>query len=219
MALDFSRKEKAAAEHSEGSDWEIKQKVLENHPAFTNDRLDVLGVEKSVRAPFDKLSVQLGMTVPFVVEAVYPLSLALYFGQQDEAFYRGSIVYDRCISLRTTLEIANHSAAFTWRFHDDDHDQQSETGNSNHLIAGIKSEKVAFRAFKMCYVNTNRKGAEGVNISIRFHLKWLEEQRRQGSKVDLVDIYSDALKFCAENHADLQKLSPRDLQKAILPQS
>jgi hypothetical protein len=86
----------------------------------------------------------------------------------------------------------------------------------SQLIAGVKGEKVAFRAFKMCYLNANRKGDEGVTIAIGFHQKWLEDQRRQGSKIDLIDVYCNALKFCADNNEGLQKLSLRDLQKAIM---
>jgi hypothetical protein len=116
------------------------------------------------------------------------------------------------------VNIANHSAAFTWRFHDDDEpEEQVETGTDpSQLIAGVKSEKVAFRAFKMCYVNANRKGDEGVTIAIGFHQKWLKDQRRQGSSVELIDVYCDALEFCAENHANLHKLSFEDLQKGVM---
>jgi hypothetical protein len=121
------------------------------------------------------------------------------------------------IKQNNTVDIANHSAAFTWRFHDDEHEQQSETGSDpSQLIAGVKSEKAAFRAFKMCYVNGNRKGDNGVTIAIGFHQKWIEDQRRQGSRIELIDVYCDALKFCADNNADLHKLSLADLQKAIM---
>jgi len=67
--------------YSDGADWDLKQKVLENPPNLTKDRLDLLGVERSVEAPFNKLTVQTGMTIPFIAEAVYVLSLALYFGR------------------------------------------------------------------------------------------------------------------------------------------
>lgn len=68
----------------------------------------------------------------------------------------------------------------------------------------------------MCYVNANRKGADGVTIAIGFHQKWLAQQRQQGSTIELIDVYCNALKFCAENHADLQELSFGDLQEAIM---
>jgi hypothetical protein len=80
----------------------------------------------------------------------------------------------------------------------------------------VKGEKVAVRAFKMCYVNANRKGDEGVTIAIGFHQQWLEEQRRQGSSIELIDVYCNALNFCAENNADLHRLSFKDLQEAIM---
>jgi hypothetical protein len=80
----------------------------------------------------------------------------------------------------------------------------------------VKGEKVAFRAFKMCYVNANRKGDEGLTIAIGFHEQWLAEQRRQGSSVELIDVYCNALEFCAKNGADLHKLSLGDLQDAIM---
>jgi acyl carrier protein len=98
--LEFWKKEDAAMKHGEGLDWDVKQRVLENPQELTKDRLDLLGVERSVKAPFNKLTVQTGMTIPYIAEAVYALSLALYFGQQNQAFLRGSVVYDRCISLR-----------------------------------------------------------------------------------------------------------------------
>ena len=68
----------------------------------------------------------------------------------------------------------------------------------------------------MCYVNANRKGDEGVTISIGFHQKWLAEQRRQGSSIELIDVYCNALKFCADNNENLHKLSLGDLQKAVM---
>jgi len=83
-------------------------------------------------------------------------------------------------------------------------------------VAGIKDEKAAIRAFKMCYVNANRKGENGVHVAIGMHQQWIEEQRQQGCKVELVDIFCDALKFCAENNASLERLSLKDLQQAIL---
>jgi hypothetical protein len=83
-------------------------------------------------------------------------------------------------------------------------------------VAGIKDEKVAMRAFKMCYVNANRKGENGVHVAIGLHQKWIEEQRQRGCKVELIDIFCEALKFCADNNASLQQLSLRDLQQAVL---
>lgn len=80
----------------------------------------------------------------------------------------------------------------------------------------MKSEKASFRAFKMCYVNANRKGDKGVTISIGFHQKWLGDQRRQGSSIELIDVYCNALNFCADNNEGLHKLSLRDLQKAVM---
>jgi acyl carrier protein len=115
--LDFWKKEDAAMKHSDGADWDLKQKVLENPPDLTKDRLDLLGVERSVEAPFNKLTVQTGMTIPFIAEAVYVLSLALYFGQQDPAFLRGSVVYDRCISLRTANPQFSGVRAVTGGYH------------------------------------------------------------------------------------------------------
>jgi acyl carrier protein len=115
--LDFWKKEDAAMKHSDGADWDLKQKVLENPQDLTKDRLDLLGVERSVEAPFNKLTVQTGMTIPFSAEAVYALSLALYFGQQDSAFMRGSVVYDRCISLRTADPRFSGVRAVTGGYH------------------------------------------------------------------------------------------------------
>lgn len=68
----------------------------------------------------------------------------------------------------------------------------------------------------MCYVNANRKGDDGVTIAIGFHQKWLEHQRRQGSSIELIDVYCDALKFCADNNKDLHQLTFGDLQKAVM---
>lgn len=64
---------------------------------------------------------------------------------------------------------------------------------------------------------SNRKGESGVVVAIGFHPRWLDEQRRRGSKIELIDIFSDALKFCAENSDGLHELSMRDLQKVVLP--
>jgi hypothetical protein len=115
--MGFWRNEASATEFSEGSDWDVKRKVLKNPVEFANDRLDALGMERSVEAPFSKLTVQVGMTIPFVVEAVYALSLALYFAQQDEAFMRGSVFYDRCISLRTAEPRFSSVRAVTGAYH------------------------------------------------------------------------------------------------------
>ncbi|KAH9909149.1 hypothetical protein F4778DRAFT_776311 [Xylariomycetidae sp. FL2044] len=266
--LEFWQKEKAAAEHSEGSNWALKQTLIQNPPGLGNDRLDLVDVVRSVEGPFNKLTVQTGMTIPYVVEAIHSLSLALYFGQQEQAFQQGYVVYDRSISLRTsdfrfssvrpvtagyhpnfilldvanrslwahfqhfkavtqlgenricvsnTAEIANHSAAFVWRFNDDkDEDPVKDAGSSpKKLVAGIKGEKLAFRAVKMCYVLGTRKGAEGVQVAVGFHQKWLDDRRRRDCKVELIDVLSRALKFCAENHGSLEKLSLHDLQSAV----
>jgi hypothetical protein len=115
-------------------------------------------------------------------------------------------------SQHNTLEIANHAASFTWRFNDDGDEQESADG----LIAGITDEQVALRACKTCFVNANRKGANGVAVAIGFHQKWLDEQKRKGCTVELIDIFCEALKFCADNNASLQNLSLRDLQQAVL---
>jgi acyl carrier protein len=115
--LDFWEKENFAMKQSEGADWDLKRKVLENPRELTNDRLDLLGVERSVKAPFNKLAVQTGMTIPFIAEAIYALSLALYFGQQNPAFLRGSVVYDRCISLRTADPQLSGVRAVTGGYH------------------------------------------------------------------------------------------------------
>lgn len=115
--MKFWRKEKTAAAFSEGSDWAVKRKVLENPVEFANDRLDALGMERSVEAPFSKLTVQMGMTIPFIVEAIYALSLALYFAQQEDAFMRGSVVYDRCVSLRTAEPRFSSVRAVTGAYH------------------------------------------------------------------------------------------------------
>ena len=100
--LEFWRKEASAIEFSEGSDWGLKQQVLKTPASLVNDRLHLVGMVQSIDAPFKKLTMQMGMSLPFVVEAVYAISLALYFGQQDQAFVRGSVGYDRCVSLRTS---------------------------------------------------------------------------------------------------------------------
>jgi acyl carrier protein len=115
--LEFWKKEDAAMKHGEGLDWDVKQRVLENPQEFSKDRLDLLGVERSVKAPFNKLTVQTGMSIPYIAEAVYALSLALYFGQQDQAFLRGSVVYDRCISLRTADPQFSGVRAVTGGYH------------------------------------------------------------------------------------------------------
>lgn len=88
-----------------------------NPENLAKDRLEVEGGVRSVGAPFSKLAVQMSMTMPFVVEAVYALSLGLYFGQQDQAFIRGSIVYDRCISLRTADPRFSSVRAVTGGYH------------------------------------------------------------------------------------------------------
>lgn len=94
--------------------------------------------------------------------------------------------------------------------------EDAESG-ARQLVAGVKDEKAAIQAFKMCYVNANRKGADGVTIAVGFHQKWLQDQRDRGCKIELMDIFCGALKFCADNHASLQELSLEDLQKAVLP--
>jgi hypothetical protein len=114
-------------------------------------------------------------------------------------------------------DIANHASAFTWRFKDDRDEQGAPTeGSSIQLVAGVKSEKVAIRACKMCFVNANRKGENGITVAIGIHQKWLNQQKTRGCKVELIDIFCDALKFCADKNASLQTLSLRDLQQAIL---
>jgi acyl carrier protein len=115
--LEFWRKEASALEFSEGSDWALKQKVLKSPVEYINDRLSIVGVTQAVEAPFKKLTVQTGMTIPFIVEAVYALSLALYFGQQDQAFLRGSVGYDRCVSLRTAEPQFSTVRAITNAYH------------------------------------------------------------------------------------------------------
>lgn len=100
-SMEFWRKEASAVEFSEGSDWGLKQQSLKTPASLVNDRLHLVGMVQSVDAPFKKLTMQMGMSLPFAVEAVYAISLALYFGQQDQAFLRGSVGYDRCVSLRT----------------------------------------------------------------------------------------------------------------------
>ena len=68
----------------------------------------------------------------------------------------------------------------------------------------------------MNYVIANRKGDNGVTIAIVFHQRWLDSQRPRGSRIELIDVYCDALKFCADNNADLHKLSLADSQKAVM---
>ena len=113
----------------------------------------------------------------------------------------------------STASIANHSAAFTWRFQDGD---DVGTDGVGQLIAGVKAEALAIRASKMCLANANRKGIDGVNVAIGFHQQWLDDQRRRGSNIELIDIYVDALRFLAEKHEDLERLSLDDLQKAVM---
>jgi hypothetical protein len=137
-------------------------------------------------------------------------------GKYNRRHVTASRIYTDYVQ-NNTIDIANHSAGFTWRFNDDDEPQESSTdGEPKQLIAGVKEEKAAFRAFKMCYVNANRKGDDGLTIAIGFHEQWLEEQRRQGSSVELIDVYCNALEFCAKNSAELHKLSLGDLQDAIM---
>lgn len=90
-------------------------------------------------------------------------------------------------------------------------------GTARQLVADVKDERVAIQAFKMCYVNANRKGADGVTLAVGFHQKWLQDQKDRGCQIELMDIFCGALKFCADNHANLQELSLEDLQKAVLP--
>ena len=116
-----------------------------------------------------------------------------------------------------TVDIAKYATAFTWRFVDDGEQQDAAIkGRARQLVAAIKDEKVSVLACKMCSVNANRKGENGVHVAIGMHQKWIEEQRQQGCKVELIDIFCDALKFCADNNASLQKLCLRDLQQAVL---
>jgi acyl carrier protein len=117
MDMEFWRKEATAAKLSEGPDWALKQKIWDNPAEFANDRLDLVSIERSVEAPFKKLTVQMGMTVPLVVEAIYAISLALYFGQQDHVFLRGSVFYDRCVSLRTADPQFSTVRAITGTYH------------------------------------------------------------------------------------------------------
>lgn len=115
--LDFWKKEKASADYCDGADSALKRKALENPIEYANDRLEAVASEQAVQAPFNKLSTQTSMTLPFIVEAAYALALALYFGQQDDVFLRGTIVYDRCISLRTSEPQFSSVRAVTGGYH------------------------------------------------------------------------------------------------------
>jgi len=121
------------------------------------------------------------------------------------------------ISQDNTVNIADNAASFTWRFNDDGDEQRpSAQGGTDQLIAGVKDESVSLRACKMCFANANRKGKNGVSVAIGFHQQWLDEQKRKGCTIELVDIFCKALRFCAENSDELQKLSLRDLQQTVL---
>ena len=100
-ASPFWKKEAAAVECSESDDWHSKANSLINSPRLAAERLELLGVADSVDGPFTELSVQMGITLPLVVEAVFALSLALYLAQQGPEFARGHVVYDRAISMRS----------------------------------------------------------------------------------------------------------------------
>ena len=71
-------------------------------------------------------------------------------------------------------------------------------------MTGTKDEKAAIRAFKMCYVNANRKGENSVHVAIGADQKRIGEQRQRGRKVEVVDIFCEALRFCAVLSTRLQ---------------
>ncbi|PPJ57874.1 hypothetical protein CBER1_00016 [Cercospora berteroae] len=266
-ALKFWEKEVASMEREEK--WnEVKAPAYVNPEAWTKDQLVPLGAVQSVNAPFRDLTVVLDVTLPLVVEAVFSLSLALWLSQRDSAFAKGSVVYDRAVSMRTigdgersgsvravtgsyqphplVLDLAErnlwtyllhfkgvtqirerkiclnemdrlacHTAAFTWRFHNDMEDEFSSADNDGPLITGVKAEAMSMRAFHMCFVNANRHGQDGVTVAIGCHEKWLEEQKSNGCKVELVEICIKALRFVAENNSKLQELSFEDLRAAV----
>lgn len=115
--LEFWKKEKASADHCDRNDSALKRRTLENPTEYSNERLELVASEEAVQAPFSKLSTETSMTLPFIVEAAYALALALYFGQQNDAFLRGTIVYDRCISMRTSEPQFSSVRAVTGGYH------------------------------------------------------------------------------------------------------
>ncbi|CAK1359052.1 Peroxisomal-coenzyme A synthetase [Cercospora beticola] len=124
-------------------------------------------------------------------------------------------IRERKICLNEMDRLACHTAAFTWRFHNDVEDESSSADNDGPLIAGVKAEAMSMRAFHMCFVNANRHGEDGATVAIGFHEKWLDEQRSNGCKVELVEICIKALRFVAENNSKLQELSLEDLRAAV----
>lgn len=119
--VEFWHNEKAAWLHSEGSDWPRKASSLILPADLASERLELLGVEESVEGPFQQMSAHVGMTLPLIVEAVFALGLALYLEQQDSAFSRGQIVYDRAVSLRTAEDAVQDMCALTQGYHPNAH--------------------------------------------------------------------------------------------------
>lgn len=119
--LEFWEKEKEALLQSEGSDWSLKSSSLVLPAELADERLDLLGVEGSVEGPFQQMSSHVGMTLPLAVEAVFGLSLALYLGQQNPAFTRGHVAYDRAVSLRTSEDAFQGVRGLTQAYHPNAH--------------------------------------------------------------------------------------------------
>jgi hypothetical protein len=110
--------------------------------------------------------------------------------------------------------------AFTWRFHDSEPNlKESRSGNSvaAALVAGFKGEGIDFRGFSMCYVCVNRKGSDGLKIAVGCHPRWLAEQQKKGSRVELVDVFARALGLVAGARGGrLCELALGDLERVSL---
>ena len=109
--------------------------------------------------------------------------------------------------------IAHHSTAFTWRFNNDG--EASKDNKTAPLLTTVKDEKMAVRAYKMCFVNANRKGPNGVTVEMGFQRQWVEDRRRMGCRVELMDVFTGALKFFAERAGNVQGLSWADLETVV----
>ncbi|KAH8743037.1 hypothetical protein F5883DRAFT_594420 [Diaporthe sp. PMI_573] len=262
----FWASERDALERSEGASWPLKQSRLLNRENMAEEVLEVPDALGFVYGPLQRIASEANMTLPLFTEAIFSLSLTLYFSQQSPSFIgRGSsIVYDRTASLRmadprfsavravtgafhphsmpldlarnnlwtylqhfnamvrlrernlcigSTAELARHAVAFTWRFHDS---EPKDPGDAGALFVGFKGEGIDFRGFSMCYICVNRKGPDGLKIAVGCHPKWLAEQQRNGSRVELVDVFSRALSLVLGGSGRLCDLALGDLEAASL---
>jgi acyl carrier protein len=117
--LRFWTLERDALEQSEGHRWLLKQSVLLNRQDLAEDVLAMPDSVGFALGPFQRIASEANMTLPIFTEAIFSLSLALYFSQQDLSFVsRGSsIVYDRSASMRTADHRFSAVRAVTGAFH------------------------------------------------------------------------------------------------------